>query len=157
MKVKQEKGLTMMGLVFIFILIIVLIVVVISIVKKSGNNENNDDNIGNEYIENIQENEKINTSLKIQEDKQYNGIQYTNISITQKADVVNIIMNATNNSGINIKESDSIIKIKLLNENGEEIMSVGAMIGEIKIGETKQISASTILEISEIHDIKIEN
>ena len=136
MKKNEKKMITIL-------VIITAIVIAIYVVRQNKKEETPND------IQN--QNEVTQTQIK---DKEINGINVSNISISENNGDITVTANVTNNTGVTKEES--IVKIKLKNAKGEVIQELGALIGKTNPGETRQISAVVGgVEVKEIADIEI--
>lgn len=136
MKKNEKKMITIL-------VIITAIVIAIYVVRQNKKEETPND------IQN--QNEVTQTQIK---DKEINGINVSNISISENDGDITVTANVTNNTGVTKEES--IVKIKLKNAKGEVIQELGALIGKTNPGETRQISAVVGgVEVKEIADIEI--
>ena len=136
MKKNEKKMITIL-------VIITAIVIAIYVVRQNKEEETPND------IQN--QNEVTQTQIK---DKEINGINVSNISISENNGDITVTANVTNNTGVTKEES--IVKIKLKNAKGEVIQELGALIGKTNPGETRQISAVVGgVENKEIADIEI--
>ena len=136
MKKNEKKMITIL-------VIITAIVIAIYVVRQNKKEETPND------IQN--QNEVTQTQIK---DKEINGINVSNISISENNGDITVTANVTNNTGVTKEES--IVKIKLKNAKGEVIQELGALIGKTNPGETRQISAVVGgVETKEIADIEI--
>ena len=136
MKKNEKKMITIL-------VIITAIVIAIYVIRQNKKEETPND------IQN--QNEVTQTQIR---DKKINGINVSNISISENNGDITVTANVTNNTGVTKEES--IVKIKLKNAKGEVIQELGALIGKTNPGETRQISAVVGgVETKEIADIEI--
>ena len=64
-----------------------------------------------------------------------------------------LLANATNNTG---KAVDiTLLDIKLLDEQGNEIVTVGGIISPMQVGETTQLNASMTMDYANAYDVEI--
>lgn len=139
------------------IVILVLILLVISLgigaiimglkTKKTDNQPNNE-KIKQEsqitqvdtYIGELQDGSKINTNAKMNEPKELGNLKFDNIRLTLKNGITTFRANVTNN-GENKTELKTIT-LKLLDENGNELVSAKGIINEIEKGKTQELAIS---------------
>lgn len=105
---------------------------------------------------NIQEQQgtKTVTSEKLNQTKKIDGIDITNISITEINGLAQVSANVTNTTST--EKAEFSIKIKMLDKNGTVLQELRALVGKTKPGETRQILASVDMDITQVQDIKIE-
>ena len=136
MKKNEKKMIT--------ILVIITAIVIAIYVVRQNKQEDMPNDIQNQ-------NEVTQTQIR---DKKINGINVSNISISENNGDITVTANVTNNTGVTKEES--IVKIKLKNAKGEVIQELGALIGKTNPGETRQIRAVVGgVETKEIADIEI--
>lgn len=144
----------------IFILGLVIITIIVAIVfiasrsaKKKENNQPEENQVTEEYVKVLEDGTKLNTSTKLNETKNVNGLQIGNIQLTNQNEQSVLLAEVTNNSG---KDTDVIlIDIILLDKNGDEIVTVGGIIAPMKQGEKTQLNTSMTLDYANAYDFKV--
>lgn len=139
----------------LLLVLITIIVIIISVVVKKNKRKQENQQVQKTDLVTIQEDgTKVSTSNKITETKKLDNLDVTDTTITEQNGLATIRANVTNNTGAIIKEFPATIKVT--NKNGEVIAEIGAYVGTMKPGETRQINASINMDISEIYDFTIE-
>lgn len=149
---KKEKRLI---LVLIAILVIVLIIGLF--IKKNKNKENEIQNqntaTDEKFVQVLEDGTKLNKSSKFNETKNIDGIEISNIQFTYKDGQTVLLADVINNSG---KAVDmTLLDIKLLDEQGNEIITVGGIISPMQVGETTQLNASMTMDYANAYDVEI--
>ena len=149
---KKEKRLI---LVLIAILVIVLIIGLF--IKKNKNKENEIQNqntaTDEKFVQVLEDGTKLNKSSKFNETKNIDGIEISNIQFTYKDGQTVLLADVINNSG---KAVDmTLLDIKLLDEQGNEIIAVGGIISPMQVGETSQLNASMTMDYANAYDVEI--
>lgn len=149
---KKEKRLI---LVLIAILVIVLIIGLF--IKKNKNKENEIQNqntaTDEKFVQVLEDGTKLNKSSKFNETKNIDGIEISNIQFTYKDGQTVLLADVINNSG---KAVDmTLLDIKLLDEQGNEIITVGGIISPMQVGETSQLNASMTMDYANAYDAEI--
>ena len=149
---KKEKRLI---LVLIAILVIVLIIGLF--IKKNKNKENEIQNqntaTDEKFVQVLEDGTKLNKSSKFNETKNIAGIEISNIQFTYKDGQTVLLADVINNSG---KAVDmTLLDIKLLDEQGNEIITVGGIISPMQVGETSQLNASMTMDYANAYDVEI--
>lgn len=143
-------------MILLLVLITILVIIITIIVKK--NNGKQKELQGQvqttDLVATQEDGTKVNTSSKISETKKLDNLDVTDTSITEQNGLTTIRANVTNTTGATVKEFPATIKVT--NKNGEVIAEIGAYVGTMKAGETRQINASINMDISEIYDFTIE-
>lgn len=146
MKAKEKR-------MILILVLITAIVIIINIVVKNRNTEEESSNSNTELVQMQEDGTKTSTSEAITQQKKFEEFEITNTSIVEKDGLATIIASITNNTNNEIKEFP--VRIKLLNKNREVIQEIGAYVGTMKAGETRQINATVNMDISEIYDFEI--
>ena len=141
----------------IAILLIITIIATIIFIKNKNKNTEVEEQQQETQIQHVQQTEngtKQSTSEKLNETKKIGDIEISGIRIVENNGTATLTANVKNTSATTKKEFP--LKIKLLNESGEVIQTLGAYVGTIKSGETRGINASINMNISNIYDVSIE-
>ena len=144
------------------ILILLIITIIMAIVFIRTRNKNSNTDISSEegtattskYVQELENGTKQSISSKLNETKTIGDIEINSIQILENNGVATLTANVKNTSSTTKKEFP--FTIKLLNESGEVIETLGAYVGTLKSGETRGINASINMDISDIYDISIE-
>lgn len=126
-------------------------------VKKEEQKENvtNIEHIQNEeYVEVLDDGTKVNTSNKLKEDKEFNGLKISNISIEEKgnetvleAEVTNILSKSQGDYGIYLVIKD---------DEGNEIKKIAGYINHIEPNEKTKLKIKTSYDFANAYDFEIE-
>lgn len=153
---KSEKKLILI-LVIITIIVISIYLVINNKSKIEESDKNNDNTqIQNQTKENfsvLEDGTKLNISKKIKETKKMDGLEFSDIKITEKDNVTVILANVKNITK-DIKR-DLYVNIKVLDENSNEITSLSGYIGEIEPNETEIFKVSVTFDFANAYDIVI--
>ena len=140
------------------ILVLTTIVLIIAVVVVAGiKSINKDDAIvesGEKYVQMLEDGTKLNNSPKLKEEKQIEGLTFSNIQLTEKDNISVILADVTNNS--NEVKGGFALNIKLLNEDGKEITTIIGYIRELQPKTTTQLNTQTTLDFANSYDIVIE-
>ena len=142
----MRKKIKIKKILILALIIIGIIIAIVSIVNKK-------DNTQNALAQESTETETIN-SPKLKEQRKYEEITITNVE-TQKNENQNYILVDIKNENSYSTEAKNIT-IFLLDSQGNELASIPAMIPALDSEEAIQISASTIKNIDNSYDYRIE-
>lgn len=153
---KSEKR-----LILILLIITIIVTAIYFIMKNNSKTEELDGNNNNSQIQEqgkenfsvLEDGTKLNISEKIKETKKIDGLEFTDIEITEKDNVTVILANVKNITK-DIKK-DYIVDIKVVDKNGNEITSLSGYIGEIKPNETIAFKTSATFDFANAYDIVI--
>lgn len=149
---KNEKR-----LILILIAILVIVLIIGLFIKKNKNKENEIQNqntaTDEKFVQVLEDGTKLNKSSKFNETKNIDGIEISNIQFTYKDGQTVLLADVINNSG---KAVDmTLLDIKLLDEQGNEIITVGGIISPMQVGETSQLNASMTMDYANAYDVEI--
>ena len=141
---KNEK--IMIG-VLVAITVIVLIVAVNRGNKKDkeGNNENVAPE--EEFVNVLEDGTRLNKSDKLHEKKEFDGMEITDFQLTEKDNVTLLLGTITNTS--NEKKGGYPVNIKVVDKQGNEIITVAAFFGELEPGQSKEITLILTKQMTE--------
>ena len=150
MKDNEKK----MLIILLIILVIAIIIFVVNKNKKGNNNENaEENNTVEEFVQVLEDGTKLNTSTKLSEAKEVNGLKFENMQLTEQNGQSVLLADVTNNSG---KATNlTIVDVVLLDKNGQERITVGGIISPLQAGEKTQFNTSMTLDYANAYDFKI--
>ncbi len=158
--------------IMITILIIVGIVIIatLAVMRARGNEEDNNPNISNispnedsteqgdvqvnEFVSQSSDGVKSNTSDKIYETKEYQGLDVKITELTQVSNVTKIFGTIKNTS--NTVHNEGAANLKILDKDGNEIIDLPIMIRELAPGEECQLNTSATFDYVNAYDYVIE-
>ena len=148
------------GIMVIIVALIIVIIVAINLIlpkeeQKKGKNEEQKENTKvEEYAVELEDGTRVNTSNKLKEDKEFNGLRISNISIEEKenettvqADVINQTMEGQGDYGIYL-----IIK----DNQGNEIKKIAGYINYVEANEKTKLKIKTSYDFANAYDFDIE-
>lgn len=148
-------------LVAVVIIAVVFFIVITNINNDNGENQNNvtqqqpvQNNNNEQYTTELDDGTKINTSETFGQTKTYNNLEISNIQFTEKDGKSTLLADVKNN-GTTIHEPE-IVKITLLDENGNAVAELNPAIERIEPGETAQINSMISADVTNVKDFRIE-
>lgn len=140
---------------FILVLIIISVIIIAIIAIVTGNKNKKEENANNEekYVEVLQDGTKLNKSNKLQETKTIDGMEVTDFQLTSNGNVTTLLGTITNKS--NDIKGDYPVAIKILDDKGNEIITVGGYIGELQPGKSMQLNCSATFDYANAYDFEI--
>lgn len=142
----MRKKIKIKKILILALIIIGIIIAIVSIVNKK-------DNTQNALAQESTETETIN-SPKLKEQRKYEEITITNVEIQKNENQNYILVDIKNENSYSTEAKN--ITIFLLDSQGNELASIPAMIPALDSEKTIQISASTIKNIDNSYDYRIE-
>lgn len=147
---KNEKR--MIGILLIITVIVIIVAIVLGNSKKDQVKEN-EDNKPEEFVNVLEDGTRLNKSDKLHETKTFDGMEITNFQLTEK-DNVSLLLGTITNTSSETKGGYPI-EIKILDKQGNEIITVDAFIGELKAGASTQLSTSATFDYANAYDFSI--
>lgn len=151
----------------ILILILVAIIIIAVLVKvrdgKASVSENGNSNgtvetenaeETGEFVQVLEDGTKLNTSSKLAETKTFGNYEVSNIQLTEQ-NGQSLILADVKNIG-SAKAETVLIDITLLDKSGNEITTIGGIIGDVEAGETVQLNASATVDFANAYDFSIK-
>ena len=122
-------------------------------VNPDSSIEDNPSIEGNDYIEVVSENIKVNTSKKLKEDKIFGIYKLTNINLQYTTQGTELTADVETTSTENI--SGKNIKIEFYNNKGDVVSIMGGYMPQVKPEQTTTLSLSTTADVTNAYDFKI--
>lgn len=151
------------GIIILLIIIAIITVVIVYINQNQIKNLSNKGNVKNEIVEEnrpveefvqiLEDGTKYNTSDKLKETKRFEDFEITNLQLTEK-DNVTLLLGTITNVG-KTKQGGYPINVKLVDKNGNEIITIAAIIGELEPGESTQLSTNVVENCANAYDFTI--
>ena len=146
----------------VIIIALLILVILVGIKILIGNNKNRK-NVNNANTSNVAIDEKnvktlsdgtrLNNSTKMQEIKTIDGLEISNIQLTEKDNVSILLGTVTNKT--NETKGDYPVNIIIYDENEKEITTIGGYIGEVNPGESIQLNSSATFDYANAYDFSI--
>lgn len=146
----------------ILLLIIAIIIGIIVYINKNEDMENRgtvkneiveENRPVEEFVQILEDGTKYNTSDKLKETKRFEDFEITNLQLTEK-DNVTLLLGTITNVG-KTKQGGYPINVKLVDKNGNEIITIAAIIGELEPGESTQLSTNVAENCANAYDFTI--
>lgn len=154
---RRKKGINLITLILIILVIIIAITVIVKITGKNSNKKQTNGVQNQEqeekFVKVLENGEKLNTNSKLNENKSIEGLELSNIQLTYKDGITNLLCDVRNTSKKNIKMQE--VEIVLLDEDGNTIYKMPGVIEEIEAGATKQFNTSITADFANAYDFKI--
>ena len=144
----------------LILLLILIIAIIIFIVNKNKKEDNKEENINKnnitteEFVEVLEDGTKANTSKELKRPKEIEGLEITNIQLTEKEGQTVLLANVTNSTE---KDTEVIgINIVILDKKGEEIAKIPGAIPPLKTRETKQLNIGITEDYANAYNFRVE-
>ncbi len=149
MKTSEKKFL------IVLIIISIVILVILYMIRENDKEEVKEETnqIEEEYVNKLEDGTRINTSDKLHETKTIDGLTISNFQLTEKENMTILLGTITNNT--EETKGGYPVDIKIIDENGNEIITVGGYIGELEPGENMQLNSSASFDYANAYDFEI--
>ena len=119
------------------------------------NQEEREENVVEEFVQQTDDGTKVNVGSKLIEDKEIEGLTFTNIQLTEKDNQSTLLADVKNTSENDIEDYINL-DITFLNEDNEEIATISGIISPLKVGETTQLNAGLTQDIANAYSMEIK-
>ena len=159
---KVNKNIIKILLLCIVLIIIVVVTIVVTVNKKKasqGENvlvsegETTENQVVEEFVNNLDNGVKLNTSSKLNESRKFEGLDIEDIQLTSQNSQTQLLANVKNNTST---ESElMMIEITLYDKDGNKIVSLDGIISPLKPGESTQLNIGSSLYYANAYDFEI--
>ena len=148
---------------WIVLLVAVLVIAVVLIIGLSRSKKTEEPVKNNEveqvqkeeaYVEVLEDGSKVNTSNKLKENKEFNGLEISNIEIVEKDNET--ILEADIKNQTNEAQGDYGIYLKIKDDKGNEIKKIAGYINYMGAKEKTRLSIKTSYDFANAYDFEIE-
>jgi regulatory protein YycI of two-component signal transduction system YycFG len=166
MKNEKEKNL-FLKIVLIVIIVGIIVFIIMNIVKSKkskegvGQNQNGESQqveenaVKEEFVQQTDDGMKVNVGSKITDDKEVNGLKFTNVQLTEKDNQSTLLADVENATGKELKDYTNL-DITFLTKDGQEIVTIKGILTPLKSGEKTQLNAGLTQDVANAYDIKIK-
>ena len=168
---KKEKGKNLfLKIVLIAIIVGIIVFIIMNIVKikksKEGVGQNNqkqnsesqqveENAVKEEFVQQTDDGTKVNVGSKITDDKDVNGLKFTNVQLTEKNNQATLLADVENATGKDIKDYTNL-GITFLTKDGQEIITIKGILPPLKSGDKTQFNTGLTQDVANAYDIKIK-
>lgn len=137
------------------ILVLITVIAIIVMVVIRNNNKNKEEPVEpeEEFVEVLEDGTRLNTSDKLHETKTFDGMEISDFQLTENGNVTLLLGTITNTSSTN--KGGYPVNITVVDKEGQEIITVAAFLGELKPGESTQLSTSATFDYANAYDFTI--
>lgn len=150
---KKEK--IMIGILVAITIVVIMIAIIINNKDEKENKVEEKGTTAQEetFVEVLEDGTKLNNSSKLHETKQIDGIELTSIQLTEKNNVTLLLGTITNIS--NTTQGGYPVKVKIVDKQGNEKVTIEAFIEKLEPGESSQFSTNATLNYADAYDFII--
>ncbi len=136
------------------ILIICAIVTIFFIYKNRMQTATAEGEGSTQYVSILEDGSKENTSEKLKKDRKFDGLDITNIQLTEKAGITQLTAIIANHSK-KVKE-ECTATITLIDYNGNELTQMKIYVKELQPSESTRLNAKATLDYVNAYDFTIK-
>lgn len=144
------------------LMLIIIGIIIIAILVKVKNGKTNENPINEEqqneqieeFVEVSEDGTKVNKSEKLAETKTFENYEISNIQLTEN-EGQSLLLADVKNIG-DAKTDVRLIDITLLDKEGNEITTIGGIVGEIEPGQVVQLNSSATADFANAYDFTIK-
>lgn len=158
--------------VFFIIIAIIVIVAIVGIVLKrkqntggtNGNNvsqengetqgENGTQQESGENYQTLEDGTKVNTSSKLNKDRKYEGLDFSNFQLTENGGLSQLTADVKNTKSTDLTDY-TMVDITFYDKDDKELGTALGLIKPLKAEETTQLNASLTFDYANAYDLKI--
>lgn len=135
-------------------LLIILVLIVVVKVRSGNKNEASSAVVStNGYITTLADGTKVNTNEALKRTKMFDGLEFTDIQLTNKNGQTVLLANIENKG---TSETDlQLVDVIMVDEKGEQLATVGGIVSPLQVGETTQFNVSMTRDYTHIYDFQI--
>lgn len=149
---KKDKRIIFIAILIIIVLIILGIVCIIKNSKKISNTiEQNQ--TSEEFVQTLDDGTKLNTSTKLNENKNINGLQIGNIQLKREDNKTTLLADVENVTDKTINEK--YLDIILIDKEAKILTTIPAITVKLEPGEKTQLNIGTQLDYVNAYDFRI--
>lgn len=165
---KKEKGKNLfLKIVLIAIIVGIIVFIIMNIVKSKNSKEGVGQNyqsesqqveenaVKEEFVQLTDDGMKVNVGSKITDDKEVNGLKFTNVQLTEKDNQSTLLADVENATGKELKDYTNL-DITFLTKDGQEIVTIKGILTPLKSGEKTQLNAGLTQDVANAYDIRIK-
>ena len=153
-KTKKNNKKIIIILVIAMILIIAVVAIYLINKRSSLGEKESVQNEVQSYVQEVEDGVKLNTSTAMNTSKTLGNLLITNIQLTNRSGMTNLLAEVVNNSD----ETTPLktVEITLLSYDGEELAKLTGVINSLEPGESTELNIATTSNYITAYDFKIE-
>lgn len=142
----------------IFTIVAIMVIILVAVIarREKINNENNqitENTVKEEFVEVKEDGTRVNTSNKLSETKKYDGLEISNITLTEKNNE-SYIRATVKNTTTQVKGDESIT-LTIIDKAGTTLTEVQGYLDTIQPGNTATLSIKASADFANAYDFKV--
>lgn len=122
-------------------------------VKTNAGEQETENKVVEEFVQVLDDGTKLNTSTKLQQTKNIEGLDVGNIQLTHSNGLSVVLADVVNNSS---KATDlMVVTLTLLDKNGNELEKIDGLISPLQPGASTQLNMGVTADHANAYDFTI--
>lgn len=145
--------------IFVGVIALIAVVVIAGLLiarnsRRQQTGNNGDENyVEEEFVQRLEDGTRLNTSEQMKTSKRVEGVEITNIQVTEKDNVSLILGTATNVS--DKVQQGFTMDVKIVDKAGNEVVTIGAIVGKLEPGESEEFNTSATFDFANAYDFSV--
>ena len=118
-----------------------------------GDVENLEEPVVEKYVSTSEDGTKVNTSEALKANKVVNGVEFSDIQLTQKSGET-MLTATVKNTGSSASEMFAV-DITLIDDAGQDIVTIGGLVAPMEAGATSTFETSMTLDYANSYDFRV--
>ena len=137
----------------IAIIVVIIVAIVVAIIFGVKNYMGGNDTIGDKILYTEADGIKTNISEKLAEEKTMDGLKFTNMQLTYQEEMSVLRADVINETAE--KSGDFDVNLKIVDQNGQEIITIMGYIPPVEAGETTLLDTAVTADIAGAYNFEI--
>ena len=155
----NEKGISRITVILGAIGAILVIILIWSTIRNNNRKKELEaeanQTVKEEFVQNLSDGSKLNTSKELQKTKKVDGLEFTNIQLREINGITTLLADVTNTT--KTKVNTKVVSIDILDKTGNKITTVRGVIEDLEAGAKFQMNTSVTADVANAYDFKISN
>ncbi len=123
--------------------------------QQTANNDGGEDEnyVEEEFVQRLEDGTRLNTSEQLHNTKRVEGVEVTNIQVTEKDNLSDVLATATNVTD-QVQQGISV-DIKIVDKEGKELTTIPALIKRLEPGESTELHANATFDFANAYDFTV--
>ena len=141
------------------LVLITIVVIIVAIANRDKKDENTNTTVEQsnvqeeEFVNTLADGTRLNTSEELHKTKTFDGMEISEFQLTENGNVTLLLGTITNTS--NVEKGGYPVDIKVIDKEGQEIITVGAYISKLQPGQSTQLNTSATFDYANAYDFEI--
>ncbi len=118
-----------------------------------GDVENLEEPVVEKYVSTSEDGTKVNTSEALKANKVVNGVEFSDIQLTQKSGETMLTATVKNTGSAAVEMF--AVDITLIDDAGQDIVTVGGLVAPMEAGATSTFETSMTLDYANSYDFRV--